>query len=199
VAERIPASLLAALSDLVKWLDAARVPAMIIGGVATSVLGRVRLTRDVDALALLPEASWAKALSAAAGHGIVPRIDDPLGFARRSRMLLLTHPASEIDIDISLGGLSFEQEALDRSEIHEMGGIRLRLPRVEDLLIMKAFAHRPKDMEDIEGLLDAHPQANLDIVRQRVSEFATAMTMPDLLEDFEKLLARRKSKPPLST
>jgi hypothetical protein len=29
-------------------------------------------------------------------------------------------------------------------------------------------------------------------VRQWVKEFATAMTMPDLLEDFEKIVARRK-------
>jgi hypothetical protein len=57
---------------------------------------------------------------------------------------------------------------------------------------MKAFAHRPKDMEDIRGLLDAHPDADLNIVRQWVQEFATAMTMPDLLEDFEKIAERRK-------
>jgi predicted nucleotidyltransferase len=105
-------------------------------------------------------------------------------------MLLLTHTAS--NIDIALGGLSFEKEALDRSQTHEMDGFRLRLPTVEDLLVMKAFAHRPKDMEDIKGLLDANPDANLDIVRQWVREFARAMTMPDLLEDFENIVARRK-------
>ena len=156
------------------------------------MLGRPRLTQDVDALVLLPEGEWAKALSSANNHGIVPRIEDPLGFARRSRMLLLTHTSSNINIDIALGGLSFEMEAVDRSQTHEMNGFRLRLPTVEDLLIMKAFAHRPKDMEDIKGLLDANPGADLGIVRQWVREFATAMAMPDLLEDFEKIVAHRK-------
>jgi hypothetical protein len=47
-------------------------------------------------------------------------------------------------------------------------------------------------MEDIKGLLHAHPDADLSIVRQWVREFATAMTTPDLLEDFEKIVARRK-------
>ncbi len=167
---------------------------MLIGGVAASILGRARLTRDVDALMMLPEGDWPATLSAAADHGITPRIADPLGFARRSRMLLLRHSASRIDIDLSLGGLSFEQEALDRSQVHEVGGIRLRLPQVEDLLIMKAFAHRPKDMEDIEGLLDVHPDANLEFVRRWLREFSIAMTMPDLLEDFDKAVARRKPK-----
>jgi predicted nucleotidyltransferase len=192
MAERVPASLLAALADVMKWLDDSHIPSMVIGGVATSMLGRARLTQDVDALVLIPEDEWEQALSNATNYGIAPRIEDPLGFARRSRMLLLTHTASNIDIDVALGGLSFELEALARSQTHEMNGFRLRLPVVEDLLIMKAFAHRPKDMEDIKGLLDAHPDADLNVVRQWVREFANAMTMPDLLEDFEKIAARRK-------
>jgi hypothetical protein len=190
--ERIAPSLLTALSDVMKWLDASHIPSMIIGGVATSMLGRARLTQDIDTLVLLPQHDWVNALASAAVHGIVPRIEDPLVFAHRSRMLLLTHTASKIDIDVSLGGLSFEQEAIGRSQTHEMSGLRLRLPSVEDLLIMKAFAHRPKDMEDIRGLLDAHPDVDLTIVRQWVREFARAMTMSDLLDDFERLVANRK-------
>jgi hypothetical protein len=57
VVDRVPATLLAALADLMKWLDAANMPSMIIGGVAASVLGQPRLTQDVDALAILPEGS----------------------------------------------------------------------------------------------------------------------------------------------
>jgi hypothetical protein len=32
---------------------------------------------------------------------------------------------------------------------------------VEDLLIMKAIARRPKDLQDIRGLLAAHPDADI--------------------------------------
>jgi len=194
VTEPVPASLLAALAALVNWLDSSRVRAMVIGGIAVSILGRPRLTRDIDALALIPESDWDAVLSAAKTYGMVPRLEDPLAFARRARMLLLRHSPSEIDVDLSLGGLSFEREALDRSQLHELGGIRLRLPCVEDLLIMKAFAHRPKDMEDVTGLLDMNPQADLELVRRWVREFSIATTMPDLLEDFEKLVARRNTK-----
>lgn len=67
--ERVPASLLSALVDLVQWLDAAQVPATVIGGVAASILGRPRLTQDIDALAILPEANWASAVAAAENFG----------------------------------------------------------------------------------------------------------------------------------
>jgi len=86
-------------------------------------------------------------------------------------LLLLTHSASNIDIDLALGGLAFEREAIDCGQIYAVGGINLRLPLVQDLLVMKGFAHRPKDLEDIEGLLDANPNIDLEPVRQWLREF----------------------------
>ena len=70
----------------------------------------------------------------------------------------MKHTESGIDIDLTFGRLSFELTAIEHSEIHDIGGLRGRLPRVEDLLIMKAIARRPKDLQDIEGLLAAHPE-----------------------------------------
>lgn len=189
----VPATLLAALADLVNWMDVTKMPSMIIGGVAASILGRPRLTQDVDALAILPEADWASAVATASSHGILPRIEQPLDFARRSRVLLLRHAASGINIDLTFGRLSFEQTAVHRSEFHDVGGLRVRLPRVEDLLVMKAIARRPKDLQDIEGLLAAHPDADVASVRQWVGEFATAMSMSDMLADFDTVVARSKS------
>lgn len=191
----VPAPLLAALADLVAWLESNRIPSMIIGGVAASLLGRPRLTQDVDALAIIPETEWEAALAAAAGHGIVPRIEDPVDFARRSRVLLLEHSESGIAIDLTLGSLPFERDAVANSTLHEIGGRRVRLPRVEDLLVMKAIAHRPKDLQDIEALLDAHPDLNLDAARRWIREFAAASAMPDLLGDFEEMVSRRRPRP----
>lgn len=196
MAERVPTSLLGALADLVKWLESAQISAMVIGGVASSFLGRPRMTQDVDALAILPENKWDAATEAARNFGIVPRIDQAVDFARRSRVLLLKHAQSDIAIDVILGGLPFEQEAVDRARAHRVGDITVRLPRVEDLIIMKVIAHRDKDMQDVEGLLDAHPEVNFDEIRQYVSEFAAATSMSELIEDFERLLQRRKPKQP---
>jgi predicted nucleotidyltransferase len=196
VTERVPLSLLAALADLVKWLEAAQIPAVIIGGVASSLLGRPRMTQDIDALAILPESDWGAAIATAQNFGIAPRIGQAVEFARRSRVLLLKHEGSEIDVDVILGGLPFEQDAVERAQPHKVGGISVRLPRVEDLMVMKVIAHRAKDLQDVEGLLDAHPGANIEEVRQHVSEFASAASMPDLLDDLVRILQRRRGKRP---
>jgi len=191
VAERVPASLESALADLMGWLDAAHIPSMIIGGVAASVLGRPRLTQDVDALAVLPEADWAEAIRLAPQFNILSRIDNALQFAKRSRVLLMRHTTSGIDVDLTFGELPFERAAVANCENHDVGGIRVRLPRVEDLLVMKAIARRPKDVEDLQGLLAAHPELDVTSARRWVREFAIAMSMPDMLREFDALLAQR--------
>jgi hypothetical protein len=174
-----------------RWLDAAQIPSVIIGGIAASILGRPRLTQDVDALAVLPETEWARVMGLASQYALQPRIQDALQFAQRSRMLLMRHTPSGIDVDVTFGGLLFEQAAVAQGQTHDIGGVRLRLPRVDDLMVMKAIARRPKDVEDLRGLLATHPDADIAAARRWIREFATAMSMPDMLSDFDALLAQR--------
>ncbi len=117
-----------------------------------------------------------------------------LQFAQRSRVLLLRHIASEIDLDIICGALPFEESAVTKSVVHDVGGVRIRLPRVEDLLVMKAIAGRPKDLEDIRGLLAAHSSVDVVEARGSIREFAIASSMPDMLDEFDKLVERARER-----
>ena len=186
--------LLAILRDLVAWLQAEKIPGVLIGGLAASLLGRPRLTRDVDVLVLLVEGQWADFLNIGAGYGFIPRRDDALAFAQKNRVLLVRHRQSGIDIDIVFGSLLFEKEAVARATWMELGGVRVPLPLPEDLIIMKAVAHRPQDLADIEAILAVHPQLNLRRVRRWVREFAAALSMPEILSDLEALLFKPKKR-----
>jgi hypothetical protein len=185
------APLLAALGDLVTWLQAAQVPGVIIGGVAASLLGRPRVTRDIDALVLLDEADWARFLAMGEQLGFEPRRPDALDFAQQARVLLVQHARSGIDVDMVFGALPFEEEAVANAVWVDVVGIRLPLPAPEDLIIMKAVAHRPRDLGDIEAVLDAHPKLDRQRVRRWVREFSMALGMPDVLSDLEKVLNKR--------
>jgi Nucleotidyl transferase of unknown function (DUF2204) len=190
MAEPIPPSLILPLADLGKWLRGIPTKSVIVGGVAVSFLGRPRFTQDIDALVILPESTWERALTTAPDYGIVARIEDALTFAQRSRVLLLRHVASSIDIDVILGGLSFEQSSVDNAVFHRIGGLDIPLPRVEDLLTMKAVAHRPQDMQDVQTLLEANSNVDVESVRRWVREFGIATAMSDLIKDFDNAVAR---------
>lgn len=185
-------SLADALADVMRWLTDAEIAGVVIGGVAASLLGRPRMTRDIDAIVLGDEMGWEAVLASAQPFGIAPRIDDPLEFARRTRVLLLRHLPSSVDVDVSLGALPFEREVVERASTIDAGGLRVRVPAVEDLVVMKALARRPRDWGDIEGLIDAWPDLDLDRVRQWLREFGSILEMPEIQEDFERLLRQRR-------
>ena len=161
---------------------------VIIGGVAASLLGAPRYTVDLDAVFILNLDDIPRLLNEAARRGIQPRISDPHGFAKKNRVLLLRHIASGIDIDISLGTLPFEIEMVERSSILEIGGVILRLPTPEDLIIMKAIAHRMKDLEDIRGIANNHPNLDRGRIQFWVKQFGEALDLLDLWQEIEKLL-----------
>jgi hypothetical protein len=161
---------------------------VIIGGIAASLLGKPRFTADVDAVFLLELDEIPRLLQQASENGIQPRIANAEIFARKNRVVLLRHIASGIDIDISLGILPFENEMVEHSQSLKLGGLLLRLPIPEDLIILKAVAHRPQDMLDIESVIANHPALDKEYIRNWVQQFADALEMPELLDDISSRL-----------
>jgi hypothetical protein len=178
--------------DLLAWFQASQAPGIVIGALAVSLLGRPRMTRDVDAVVLLPPEQWDGFLRTGNQFGFVPRLENALAFAHQSRVLLLRHQPSDIDVDVSFGLLPFEQEMVRRSRPMDAGGILVPVPTPEDLIIMKAVAHRDRDLEDIAGILDTQSKIDLRRVRRWVRDFAATLEMPEILEDLEGLLSRRR-------
>jgi hypothetical protein len=180
--------LLAPLHALQNLISQFNDQGVIIGGVAASLLGTPRYTVDLDAVFLLGAEAIPRLLHKASAQGIEPRISDPIEFARKNRVLLLRHIASATDIDLSLGILPFEVEMVKRSSVHAVGSIRLRLPTPEDLIILKAVAQRPKDLEDIQAIAASHPNLDIERIRFWVEQFGEALELPDLWDSISRLL-----------
>ncbi|MCB9419994.1 MAG: nucleotidyl transferase AbiEii/AbiGii toxin family protein [Ardenticatenaceae bacterium] len=157
---------------------------VVIGGIAVSLLGEARFTEDLDAMVLLSVEEIPHFLTVAQKEGIEPRISNAEDFARQNRVLLLRHTCTQTDIDVSLGILPFEQEMVERSIVHEVdASLQIRLPTPEDLIIMKAVAHRPKDLLDIQGIIQSHPKLDQQRIQFWVSQFAELLERPELWED----------------
>lgn len=160
---------------------------VIIGGIAVGFIGKPRFTEDVDAMFLLSTHDIPKFLEAAKAENIQPRIPDAEEFARKSRVLLLQYSPTETNIDISLGILPFEEEMVERGIVQSTGTLSIRLPTPEDLIIMKAIAHRPKDLEDIRTIVDKNPKLDIARIEQWVKQFAEILEMPSLWDDIAEM------------
>jgi len=123
-----------------------------IGGLANQRWGRPRTTVDVDITILTgfgPEESFIDQLLL---H-YQARIAEPRDFALQHRVLLLQSP-DKIGIDISLGGIPFEESMIARaSQFEFLPGISLLTCAAEDLIVLKAFADRDQDWVDVEGVI----------------------------------------------
>ena len=191
VSDPLP-SLSAALAGAIAWLESQGLACAVIGGVAASLLGRPRTTRDVDLVTSPGDQSWQALVDGAAAFGIRPRIEDVVAFAEESRVLLMRHEASAVDVDVSLGALPFEHDLVARAVVLDVGDLSIPVARPEDLIVMKAVAGRPRDLADIEGLLDAHPEIDTDPLVETVRRFAELLAMPELASGLDDLLRRRK-------
>jgi hypothetical protein len=177
------------LESLQRLLSRFNERGVIIGGAAVSILGKARYTEDIDAMFLLSIKDIPQLLKEASEEGIEPRIDNAAEFARKSRVVLLKHVISNTNIDLSLGVLPFEQEMVERSVIHQVdAALQLRLPTPEDLIILKAIAHRPKDMEDIRILAGKYQNLDISRIEMWVKQFADVLEMPSLWDDIAGIL-----------
>jgi predicted nucleotidyltransferase len=112
-------------------------------------------------------------------------------------VLLLRHDGTRVPIDLSIGFLPFEEEAVRRALPMKARGLEIPVATPEDLVILKAIAGRPRDIVDIEGLLAANPRIDRNRVRSVTAIFAGLLEAPEVLENLDRLLevSRRRTAP----
>lgn len=173
------------VSQLLKEDD---VEGIIIGGLAVSLLGRPRFTNDIDLVILDLDDRLPGFFEKLKKFGIEQRIEDAVDFARKSRVLLMRHMESGINIDISMGIMPFERESVSRRKIESAFGLEVPLPAPEDLIIFKAISRRPQDVEDIRAIIARHPNLNEERILLVVREFADILESEEIFDNIKNLL-----------
>lgn len=90
--------------------------------------------------------------------------------------------------------LPFEHEVVERATLIDAGDVSLRIASAEDLVIMKAVAGRGRDIADIENLISANPDLDVERIRRWVREFSAVLETPEMYEHLEVLLKARQRR-----
>lgn len=183
-------ALVAAARELIHFLEASGFKACLIGGLVVQRWGEPRLTRDVDATVLADYGTEARVIDAVLGR-FAARRDDARDFALANRVLLV-RATNGVDIDLSLAAFEFEREALDRATSYEFEpGVALVTCSAEDLVVFKAIAGRPRDLEDIKSVVIRQGRRlDIDRIRRWGRVFSELKEEPDLLRPFEDALRK---------
>jgi len=156
---------LASFEALVRALDGAGVRYLVAGGVAVSVHGYLRYTKDVDLVIQLVPDNIQRAFAALAGVGYRPTV--PIAAAQfadaaqRERwiaekgMQVLAfwsdaHRETPVDVFVR-EPFAFEDE-YQHALVKPLGTIPVRVVSIRALIAMKEAAGRPQDRIDIDQL-----------------------------------------------
>ena len=160
-------------------LDKGKIPYMIIGGQAVLLYGEPRLTRDID-ITLGADLDKLQAVLKLIGDiGLKPLVD-PKAFPQKTMVLPCEDDNSDIRVDFIFSFSPYEQEALKRARVEKFGEIPIKFTSPEDLIIHKIIAGRPRDLEDVKGVLVKIPDIDSNYIRYWLKEFTNALGEPFL-------------------
>jgi len=159
-----------------------------IGGLAVQHWGEPRQTGDVDAT-IWTEFGNERPVIDRLLQTLSPRIEDAGGFAMVNRVLLVQEPGG-VDTDVSLAAFPFEREVIERSQFILLDALQpeVRLCGPSDLVILKAFANRSRDWQDIRGILIRSPsKLDWDLILTETKILAELKEEPEIIDQLDRL------------
>jgi len=178
------------ISSVARELARRELPFMIIGGHAVLLHGRPRLTEDLDITLGVDPSRLSDIQSVCDTLGLVPLPSDLEQFVR-STFVLPARAESGVRVDFIFSTTPYEGLAIERAVRVELEGVAVPFATAEDLILHKLFAGRPRDLEDVSGIvLRQRGKLDWDYLEQWASEFRTVPgreELPDQVAELRRL------------
>ena len=165
---------------------------MLIGGQAVLLHGTPRLTEDIDITLGADPAALPDLLRACGALGLKPlpvHVDE---FVQETFVLPVRHETTRLRVDFIFSSTPYERQAIARAAQVPIGGASVPFASAEDLILHKLFAGRPRDLEDVRGVV-RRKGSGLDwsYVERWAAEFASIPgreQLPGLVVELRRLV-----------
>jgi len=148
-------------------LDDLKIPYAVTGGLAVSILGRIRTTLDIDVIVELPQAKVPALTKALKQISDLTYVDEEtaLRAVERTGEFNFLHIESGIKVDFFvLGSDAFSKEKIGRRRPHTINGQSVYLVSPEDLILSKLPWNKQtessRQLEDVESILAIQKNLN---------------------------------------
>jgi hypothetical protein len=148
---------------------------MVIGGQAVLLYGEPRLTKDIDiTLGVgLERLSEIRAIvDRLRLEYVTDNVDD---FAKETMVLPVIDQKSGIRVDLIFSFSPYERQAIERAREISFGRTKVRFADLEDVVIHKVIAGRPRDIEDVLSILAKNPSFDPHYIEKWLGEFDAAL------------------------
>jgi len=177
-----------ALARIGASLEKAGIPYMIIGGQAVLLYGEPRLTSDIDIILSVNIDRLDTLLAVARQLSLKPLPEDIGTFVRQTMVLPVLDEATGIRMDFIFSFTPYESQAIRRAKRVRILDHDVCFTSIEDLIIHKIFAGRPRDIEDVEMVILKNPDVDLRYVTKWLDTFDAASDEKNFSATFRKIL-----------
>ncbi len=174
------------LAKLARVLVGAGIPYMVIGGQAVMLHGEPRLTGDIDVTLGVDVSDLPRVLELVNRSGFRAVADDVEQFAARTNVLPLSDLSTSVRVNLIFSCTEYEAQAIKRSIPTAVLGTTVRFAAAEDLVIFKLFAGRPRDIEDVRGILSRQKRLDETYVMHWLPAFKDALGR-DLVKEYKQI------------
>ena len=176
------------LIEIAQALHAAQIPYIIIGGQAVLVYGEPRMTRDIDITLGVDIDQLARVEDAFLQSQFTSLVNNKKSFIEETRVLPLEHLQSHIRVDLIFSFSPYEQQAIARARQILFDDVAVSYATPEDVIIHKLFAGRPRDLEDVKGILLHQATLDQQYIQRWLQSFEEVVGRK-LVQEYRQLLA----------
>lgn len=164
------------------------IPFMLIGGQAVLLHGAPRLTLDIDVTVGVGPEELAAIQDVCDALGLRILVEDPLSFARETFVCPARHESSGVRMDFIFSNTAYEQVAIDRAIRIDMEGEAIPFAAAEDLILLKLFSGRPRDIDDARSVASRQgPKLDWSHIKRWAAQFAAIPGRERLPDQVRKL------------
>ncbi len=154
----------------------------VFGAQAVLLWGRPRFTADIDVTVRLDTLAPVDFAASMERAGFALRVSADDDFVKRTRVLPFVHAPTGWLLDVVLAGPGLEDMFIARAVNVDLGeGVHVPVIRAEDLIVTKLLASRPKDIDDVRGiLLERLDRLDVVSIRETLGLLEEALGVSDL-------------------
>lgn len=143
------------LKSIAQCLSAQKIKYAVLGGIMVSVYGEPRLTADIDVNIILDRRNIEQFLAAAKKYYFSPASRNTKKIAKEAGVIPLIFKKGRIAgrFDIIIAENSLEYSGINRARSGKIGAVKVKVISPEDLVLHKITSSRPRDNEDLKGIL----------------------------------------------
>jgi predicted nucleotidyltransferase len=177
-----------ALARIGASLEKAGIPYMIIGGQAVLLYGEPRLTRDIDITLGVNIDRLETLLALAQEISLKPLPEDVAAFVRQTMVLPALDKETGIRVDFIFSFTPYESQAIQRAKKVRIQDQDVCYAAVEDLIIHKIFAGRPRDIEDVQMVILKNSALDVAYIEEWLKTFDDASDEKNFLATFREIV-----------